>query len=241
MQILIDADLVAYRCAASANGEPQEIAVLRCDKLMRQLIEETNATSYRAFLSGDKNFRKEIDPEYKANRKDQEPPIWLQHCREFLITEWKAEVQDGIEADDALGINQSADTTIVSLDKDLLQVPGNHYRWSISGTTPTGKTWVKDAEHLNIGEFDGLVTFYTSSLVGDTSDNISGIHGLGPVKAKKYLSGATTEQELFDICRALYNDDERYFKNLKLLWVLRDEARVFNPEERGLLLDDAMD
>lgn len=233
LQALIDGDLVAYRCAASAEGEPEEIAILRCDKLMRDIIEAVQANSYRAFLTGSNNFRKEIDPEYKANRKDKPPPKWLQQCREFLVREWKAEVADHIEADDLLGINQdkvTRTTIICSLDKDLLQIPGKHYRWQI-GT----EKWTKQASWHDISYIDGLRHFYSSSLIGDKSDNIKGVDKIGPVKAEKAIVGCEAEQEMFDICRELYKDDERFFRNLKLLWIMREDNDVFDPVKRGLI------
>jgi 5'-3' exonuclease len=227
---LIDGDLVAHRCAASAENDGEDIAILRADRLMRELIEATGVDSYRVFLTGANNFRREVDPEYKANRKGKPLPIYLNQCKEFLVTEWKAEVTDGIEADDALGINQTDETIIISLDKDLLMIPGKHYQWPISGPN-----WHKDAKFLEVSEFDGLKSFYISSLVGDKSDNIIGVAGIGPVKAERAVSYCETEQQLFDTCRELYGDDERYFRNLKLLWILQEEGEVFDPIKRGLL------
>lgn len=233
MIALIDGDLVAFRCAASAENDGADIAILRADKLIRQLIEETKADSYRVFLTGPDNFRKIIDPEYKANRT--EPlPIYLDACKEFLILEHKAEIEESLEADDLLAINQGEDTIICSLDKDLLQIPGRHYQWEIRGVSH-GKPWTKEAAFYDVEELEGLRNFYVSSLVGDRSDNIFGVEGLGKVKAAKALQYLESEQEFFDTCRTLYKDDERYFRNLKLLWLLREYGEVFDPEKRGLI------
>lgn len=226
MQALLDADLIAYRAAASAELEEEFIAIARCDENIRQILAETGATEYRGFLSGGMNFRKELDPQYRANRT-QPKPRHLMACQAFLVEKWGIEITDGIEADDALGINQHDGSIICSLDKDLLQIPGKHYQWAISGTVK-GKTWVKEARWYDIDYFTGLRTFYASSLIGDTSDNIFGIKGIGPAKAGKLLEGCTTERALFEACRGLYQDDERYFRNLKLLWVLRTEGGVFD-------------
>jgi DNA polymerase-1 len=233
MIVLIDGDLVAFRCAASAENDGVEIAILRTDKLIRQLIEETKADSYRVFLTGPDNFRKTIDPEYKANRTE-EPPQYLNDCKEYLILEHKAEIEESLEADDLLAINQSEETIIASLDKDLLQIPGRHYQWEIRGTSH-GKQWTKEAAFYDVEELEGLRSFYVSSLVGDRSDNIFGVEGLGKVKAAKALQHCESEQELFDTCRTLYKDDTRFFKNLKLLWLLREYEDVFDPEKRGLI------
>lgn len=227
MQALIDGDLIAYRCAASAENDPVEVAIKRADLLTIDLLTATLCDSYRMFISGNNNFRVSIDPNYKANRKDKPKPVHLVPVQEFLIKSYNAEVTDGYEADDALGINQQEHSTvIVSLDKDLLQIPGHHYQWEISG---------RPAKWFEQNYLDGLRHFYASSLIGDVSDNIRGVDGIGKVKAKRALQDLETEQELFDKCRELYGDDPRYFKNLRLLWILRNENEFFNEIERGLI------
>lgn len=235
MKVLIDGDLVAYRCSAASENEVEDIAIARTDSLIRRLLEETKADTYKGWLGGGDNFRKVIDPNYKANRTAPKP-IWLQSCREYLITNWNFSVTDGIEVDDELGIHQvkdfhdpndpREDTTIVSIDKDLLQIPGKHYRWELTGAVK-GKSWIKPAEWHNVSYFQGLLSFYTSSLIGDVSDNIKGVDGIGAKKAQQALERYSTEKELFDKCRAMYNNDARYLCNLSLLWILRS----YNTEE----------
>src|SRR5512139_1957182 len=107
---LIDADIVGYRCSAASENDPEDICLMRVDKLMRDILSETSSTGYLAFLSGSNNFRKEIYPEYKANRKDVVRPKHLPLVREFLQYEWSAAVTDGYEADDALGMYQNSET-----------------------------------------------------------------------------------------------------------------------------------
>ena len=83
---LIDGDLVAYRCAATVPEDVEkDVAFYRMDVLIQQIIEATDATQYRVFLTGKNNFRKKINPEYKANRKDTVPPVYLQDCRQYLV------------------------------------------------------------------------------------------------------------------------------------------------------------
>lgn len=235
MLALIDSDLVAFRCAASAENEPEDIAILRVDKLMRDILEAVEAEEYLAFLTGPGNFRKQINPEYKANRKDQPLPIHLKACKDFLIQEWNAQATEGVEADDALGIEQwkycslpiddfgnthpdFKHTVICSLDKDMLQVPGMHYQWPI---------YNREGRFHQVFELDGLKTFYRQMLEGDTSDNVKGVTGIGKVKAAKLIDHLTTEKEMFNTVCKLYNDADRFQMNLDCLWIMRNPNEQF--------------
>jgi 5'-3' exonuclease len=113
-----------------------------------------------------------------------------------------------MEADDYLGINQNESSIICSIDKDLLQVPGKHYNF------------VKK-EFYEVDEETGFRNFYTQLLTGDTSDNIKGIAGIGPVKAKKALADSFTEQEMFSVVRDMYKNDEWMIMNGRCLHILR--------------------
>jgi len=229
---LLDADLIAYRCSATCEDfDTAEVAIDRCNYLTEQIIHASNSDAYTLYLTGSENFRKKIYPEYKANRKDKPRPKWLQACREFLVTDWQAQVCDGIEADDAMGINQTEDTIICSLDKDMLQVPGYHYNW------------VRD-ETTFITPERGLYNFWMQTIVGDVADNITGIRGLGPVKAARLLDPlASVEYEdgleesdlvYYNFIRELYNDDTRLHTNAKCLWILREENGIWlTPGERA--------
>lgn len=224
MQALIDGDIVSYSNAASAENDPVEIALLRADQQMRSIIEVTKSDSYRVFISGSNNFRYDIYPEYKANRKDIPDPKWRDACKEFLVREWNAEVTDGYEADDAMGFNQTKDTIICTIDKDLNMIPGLHYSWPIV----RGGKVVREGKIYEVSEIDGLKSFYRSLLIGDSIDNIFGIDGIGPAKAAKHINHLETEEEMFNRVAELYGEDrERFVVNAKCLWIQRKEHEVW--------------
>lgn len=217
MIALIDMDLVAYRCAASAENDNAEIAIYRMNELLDIILTATEATEYRAFLTGKKNFRKTIYPEYKANRT-QPKPQYLGDCREYACEHMGAEITEhDMEADDYLGIHQTEDTIICSLDKDLLQIPGKHFQWAISGPN-----WSKPNMFLEQDELEGIRLFYEQCLKGDKSDNVKGIEGIGEAKAKKLLKDCKTEKEMLEILLDKYDHEDEFLLNAQCLYILRD-------------------
>jgi len=208
---LIDADIVAYRCAASNDVEGgEEIAILRTHKLMQDILDVTEAKEYRGFLTGPDNFRKKINLEYKANRKDKPLPLWLKSCKDYLINEWKVELCTGYEADDALGMYQTEDSIICTIDKDLDQIAGRHYNF------------VKQ-EFYDVLELDGLRHFYKQLLIGDKADNIFGVIGIGKVKAAKLIDHLNEESDMFETVKDLYDSEERLLINGQCLWIWHKE------------------
>ena len=225
MQLLIDGDLIAFRCAASVGEDgSEEIAVLRSDRLMQDLLHSTEADTYQVFLTGSNNFRRKVNPEYKANRKDKVPPAHLQACREYLVKEWHALVSDGCEADDLLGINQTEDSTIASLDKDLLMIPGWHFNWLHN-------------EKKYVVPEDGIKTFYKQMLIGDRSDNIFGVDKIGKVKAERYIEPLETEEDMICQVLDLYGTDIlRFLMNAQCLWIMQNEGETWVQRTKHLTL-----
>ena len=220
MIALLDGDIIAYRTSSASESEEEWVALERCNRLMEQIIWETNATSYHCWIGGSNNFRKEIDPEYKAHRKDKPKPIHLQACREFLVKNWNTKVTDGCETDDMLALNQTPKTMICSIDKDLLQVAGKHYNF------------VKGEEYF-VSPEEGLKNFYRGLIIGDPADNIKGVAGLGKVKAERILNEIPLKDYNLTVLE-LYNDLERYERNKKLMWLWREDGGIWtNTRERA--------
>lgn len=210
MKALIDADIVAYRVACTCQeDDAQDFVFARLEDLVDSILVNTEATEYRLFLTGKNNFRYTIYPEYKAHRPS-EKPFWLEAARQYLIATFNAEVIDNQEADDAMGINQTKDTIICSIDKDLLMIPGRHYNF------------VKD-EYQEVSTEKAMRHFYTQCLTGDRADNIKGIEKVGPKKAEKILADCVTEKQMFDAVREAYSNDEEFIMNARVLWIRRKD------------------
>lgn len=225
MKALIDADIVAYRSAASAENDTVEIACIRANRTLQDILTATDADEYKLFLSGSTNFRKDIYPEYKANRNDLKRPKWLQHVREYLVLDWSAEVTDGFEADDALGINAGSDAVICTIDKDLLQVPGSHYHF-VSGIWST------------VSYLEGERSFYNQLVLGDRGDNVPGYDGKMRLKFPKFLTkirdeliSAQSTWEMYNVVRGLYGEsnDSLLIRNARLLYIWRKQNDCWQP------------
>lgn len=236
MIALIDGDLVLYRCAASAENDSLDIAKHRVNELLDLLLVKTEATSYKFIISGEGNFRKAIYPEYKGNRTADKPKH-LEALRNWSIAELNAEVtQNQLETDDYLGIYQEENTIICSLDKDLLQIPGKHYRWAIA----TSK-WSKDEEWHDMTETGGLRLFYEQCLKGDVSDNVKGVAGLGEKKAKKLLTNLNSELEFVNVCLENYPNEEEFLMNAQCLYILRSFDDSYLTRYERVLNEDNSD
>lgn len=222
MMVLIDGDVIAYRAAYSAEGEQLEVAVEKADELLDNIIFDTTkrGEGVEVYLTGKGNFRYTISPSYKANRKDTPKPEHLSDVRNYLIKEWDAVVSQGEEADDLIAIKAASlgyDCTIVSTDKDFKQLPCLLYN-------PNKGEWNV------VGEFEAITFFYSQILMGDRADNIEGIYGIGPVKAKKILADCKTEEELYAKVLSMYdNDEEKVLQTARLLWLRRKEEELWLP------------
>lgn len=217
--LLIDGDIVAWRIGTRKfNGKSGDLRFFYhfCSLFIQEMIDKLEDSNTRIFLSGKQipHFRTSINPDYKANRKDLVKPQEVKELEWYLQDVLGAEVIDGYEADDALGWNQSESTVICTIDKDLDMIPGMHYNF------------VKGLCYY-VNQLTALKFFYKQMLIGDTSDYIFGIKGIGPVKAEKLLKDTKTEQEMFDIVYKLYNDPKRFVMNACCLWILRNKGELW--------------
>ncbi len=231
---LVDGDIIAFRASASCKGDdPPEIANIRADKLINQIIESTQVDDVKVFISGQRNFRYDLYPLYKANRKSTEPPH-RQSCKEFLVVEWNGRVSDGYEADDAIAIEHTRLTkkglapVICSIDKDFQQLAGEFYNFV-------------SEDSFFVTELQAKRTFYKQLVLGDKSDNIPGFDGKArqkPTKVIQYhhelIDGAETDVEMYNQCLDAFCEsggqtEDDLILTAKLCYLLRHEDDVWHP------------
>lgn len=222
MKALVDADILVYRFGFASEGDPAEFALARLSEFLDNLQAMDGIDEVWGYLTGSNNFRNEIakTAPYKGNRV-MAKPYHYQLLREYMERAWGFEVIDGMEADDAIGIeayrHEPEEIIIVSIDKDLNMIRGHHYNF------------VKEEKYF-VTEEEAIRNFYLQILTGDKIDNIIGLDGIGPVKSKKLLKDCNTELEMYEAVLKAYDGDEaRVLENARLLWILREEKQVWQP------------
>jgi hypothetical protein len=150
--------------------EPFGFTESNVDALLKSIMNNTGADECRLFLTGKDNYREKVSTTrvYKGNRKTKPGPKRLPATKQYLAEVHGAEVVDGAEADDMLGVCQGEDTIICSIDKDLRTIPGKHYNLD-SGVVD------------EVTRHDAWHTFWSQVLTGDSTDNIEGLKGCGKV------------------------------------------------------------
>lgn len=228
---LVDADYIVYRVGfAVKDDEPLEYALATVRSTIHNIQDKfPDRDGVGAFfLTGKGNFRDKVATiqTYKGNRDPANKPKYYSEIRQYMIDHHQTVVVDGMEAEDQCGIDQYAckdrSTVIVGVDKDLLCIPGYHYN-------P-----VKDTmQYVTLPQANEH--FWTQVLTGDRTDNIRGIDGLGPVKAKKIIDlcerdWIKMQEVVLREYRKQHGDDaERAMdETAKLIWILRKEGETYN-------------
>lgn len=198
--VFVDAYNLIYRAfhgnqsnLTNANGLPTN-AIFTTVKMLQKIPKNFNNLAYCvAVFDGGKNFREELDENYKANRKPmpeelraQMPYIKLA----FDILGWPTIQAENVEADDVIGTlaNRAAkagfNTYIISGDKDFRQiVKDNLFVWDTMQDIVYDPETVK--EKMGV-EPKNVVPFL--AMLGDTSDNVIGIDKVGKGTAAKLLN-----------------------------------------------------
>ncbi len=184
---LIDTFAFIFR-AYFANPRLKNGAAYTFTRLVLQLLEKHQPTHIACvFDTPEPTFRHEIYPAYKANRdampEDLRPQIpmirQLVEALNIPIVELH-----GYEADDVMATlaresaTQGLPSVIVSPDKDLLQLVDDSLRIQVLNTKD-GEVWHdREGVKARMGVWPEQVVDFLS-LVGDASDNVKGVPGIG--------------------------------------------------------------
>jgi len=210
-------------------------------------LHRDHSTDYLVFAldSKGKTFRNDIFPEYKANR--QAPPEELTQQLPIAI-EWIEQMgfanisKDGYEADDVIttitkfAVEKGLKVRIVSHDKDLYQLIDD------------GKVVMYDSvKKKDITETEAIEKFgvhprnFTNfqAILGDSSDNVPGVKGIGQKGASKLINEFATLEKIYDnidqagtprIQKLLMESKEKAFLSRELVTMKDDIFKDFDLE-----------
>src|SRR6202140_2297175 len=221
-----------------SDGVPTGAVRMFCAMILRLLTEnrpEQKPTHLAiVFDKSERTFRNELYPEYKAHRPDAPDDLIPQfslireavHAFEIPCLE-----QAGFEADDLiatyarLAIEAKATTTIVSSDKDLMQLVGN------------GVTMYDTMKDKRIGRAEVIEKFgvgpekviEVQALIGDSSDNVPGVPGIGVKTAAQLIGEYGDLETLLKRAKEIKQDKRRQS--------LIDNAEIARISKRLVTLD----
>ena len=196
--VLVDGSNQAFRSyfaiqqdMRAPDGAPVRALFGFANMLIRLLKEDKPDYLLVAFDRG-LSFRNELYPDYKGQRPDMPEDLRAQ-WDEFipLCTEWgvKAVAIPGMEADDVIGTlaarygGPELRVHILSSDKDFCQLVNDHvFLHDLGKDELLGRAEVEERWGVRPDQIIDLL-----SLMGDTSDNVPGIAGVGPKKAAKFI------------------------------------------------------
>ena len=269
--LLVDGFNLAYRCyfampeLTRADGFPTGAVHGWVKALWRLADQEKPAATLVFFDLGGAQDRLALLPEYKAQR--EEMPAALEKQLDYLKAVTRAMglagvEKAGVESDDLLASQavhlaaQGHEVVIVSADKDFAQIVGDRIVILLPPPSANPKLGWRRMDAAGVVEKFGVppgqIAEYLA-LVGDSSDNIPGIEGVGPKTATKWLqefgsleaiiahAGELKPERFRDSVRALADHLRRNLKLTTLNLALPTVAAVkpaTEPEQLFALLGE---
>lgn len=221
---VIDGDSIAYIC----SKDDLTTSITNVDSILQGILEETGSNLYYLFLSKSPYFRHSVNSEYKAKRPA--PTLkYLKTLNAYLIEQYGAIIIKDIEADDLVAycmkqLSGSYNVISGAIDKDVIgQVPGIHYNYK------------KNEFHTTTPE-EAISFLYKQVLMGDSTDNITGIKGVGEKAVEKLFEGLTTPEEFRNKVIQTYMEKSngvgdaifKFQQNFRQVYLLRTEEDFIN-------------
>lgn len=177
---------------STSRGEPTHAVHGFTNMLLKLIREQQPVRLAVAADSKGPSFRKERFPRYKAHREAPPPDLSQQmgRCRE-IVEAYEIPVFEapGVEADDVIATfvkrarEEGLRTVIVASDKDLMQLVADDVTMY---ETMRGRVYGPPETEAKMGVPPSKVCDLLA-LMGDSSDNIPGVPGVGPKTAKQLL------------------------------------------------------
>lgn len=221
-----------YRLFPELLLEPLSHALQNVKTLMKKIADENGLNEFdiKVYLSDGPCFRHRIAKTrpYKGSRDDKRRPTYEKEVRQYIIENYDTYIAEDEEADDMLGIQATKagphGAVIVTLDKDLDQIPGLKYNY------------LHDVGY-DVTENQAWYNFCVQLMTGDATDDIPGLPGIGPGKAKKALHGLEDDPNAMmeEVVRMyqIHSGKEDWYDYLKeqgqLVYIRRKEGEMWEP------------
>lgn len=222
-------------------GEPTSALYGLSSLLLKLLREQPGAPVSFALDAPQATFRHESFDEYKAGRPATPSALSAQFARLSQLLEALAVPAfrcPGFEADDLLATlakrARDAETPalVVSGDRDLLQLARGSVRvYFVGRRSKDALIYDEAAVQARFGVASEFLPSYVA-LVGDSSDNLPGVPGIGAATAQKLLLGKRSCQELLA--------DLASVKNVRMReTLLQHQTQILHTESLARLREDA--
>lgn len=233
--ILIDGNSLMYRAyfgiADTSTLKPNSKgvftnAIMSFARMMNHILQEQFDNILVAFDAGKHTFRHDIMTDYKAGRAHmpEEMRMQIAHIKNLLDLLGVKRYEVALyEADDIIGTmakkaeGEGYHVDIYSSDKDLLQLITDNTTVHL---TKKGLTDLEDYTPSHFEEVYGIKVpqfIDLKALMGDKSDNISGVPGIGIKKAVKYLCEYKSVEGILENILSLKGKDKENFEASKEL------------------------
>lgn len=253
--LLIDGNSIANRAyyalpfLSNHKGEPSG-AVFGFANILIKLIQQTMPSHIIvAFDHARKTFRNNLFKDYKMQRKPSPPELisQLQEIKNMLkIMDIKVFESSGIEADDIIGTiskKYTGEKFILTGDRDLLQLID---KCTTVWLTKKGVSEVDKIDECKLFESYNLRPFQIvelKGLMGDSSDNIPGVKGVGEKTALDLLKKFNNIENIYTnienitgkLKEKLLQDKEMAFLSKKLATIKTDCDLDFNIKDCKLI------
>ena len=213
MRLIVDADPLVYGCGFAAQGEPEHHALNLVKQQLIKYQKFFGSDDMSVHLSGSQGdlLRKQIHPDYKINRAKKPKPDHYQAIRDYLERHWNAQISTELEADDEVCLeanmykdysiwNQDEEAiekdqmypscVIISIDKDLDQAPGWHFK---------PRRNPKEPIYYYVEPYTAMMWWGSQMIMGDSGDDIVGIPDVGKVKARDFMLELPVDVDFSDI------------------------------------------
>lgn len=197
---IMDGDSIAYIIGYNhKDSDDVESVEAHVDDFMHSILQACQVRFYIGVLNPysevSDNFRKHIavTKEYKGSRGEKPDWYrkWARYIEDRMVTQWGFKrAPNQYEADDVVAtictklsyIEKTCNVICIGCDKDLKQIPGNHYDYRKNVGYP-------------MTEWESKYSLFYQVIMGDSTDSIPGLPGSGKKTAAAILDsdGVTVE------------------------------------------------